>query len=125
VVVVVVVMVMFGDAGMQEALRPWLGKEVRDAELAALLRDQYANFVIGELVGGKRGGSEFTSISDFPTRLLIRIQVAARKAQVWGVEQRERRQSRPSLKRRVGDLDGEDWEVRSKERLLRSRRGVY
>ena len=59
-----------------------------------------------------------------PIRLLIQIQVAARKAQVWGVEQRERRQSRPSLKRRVGDLDGEDWEVRSKERLLKSRRGV-
>lgn len=39
---------------MQAALRPWLGKEVRDEEVAVLLRERYGSFVVGELAEEQR-----------------------------------------------------------------------
>ncbi|KAK4129850.1 hypothetical protein BT67DRAFT_437465, partial [Trichocladium antarcticum] len=96
-------MMMVGRAEMQGALRPWLGKEVRDEEAATLLRERYGSFVVGELAEEQRD-------------------IAAKNAQARGKQLPEMQDGRRGRKRRVGDLDGEDWEVRSKGKLLRSRR---
>jgi hypothetical protein len=45
-------MIMFGGSELERRLRPWLGKEVRDVELAHMLRTRHESFVIGELHAG-------------------------------------------------------------------------
>jgi hypothetical protein len=42
-------MMMFGGPELEEQLRPWLGKEIEDAELADVFRTKYESFNIGEL----------------------------------------------------------------------------
>jgi hypothetical protein len=43
-------MVMFGGPKLEQKLRLWLGKEVRDLKLANELRTRHESFVIGELL---------------------------------------------------------------------------
>jgi hypothetical protein len=49
-------MVIFGSSEVEAMLRPWLGKEVQDAELADLLREEHGSFIIGELIEEKTSG---------------------------------------------------------------------
>ncbi|KAK4125722.1 hypothetical protein N657DRAFT_678784 [Parathielavia appendiculata] len=53
----VTTMVMFGGQELEAMLRPWLGKEVRDAKLADLLRSRHKSFIIGQLVQEASGES--------------------------------------------------------------------
>lgn len=48
-------MMMFGGSGLEQKLRPWPGKEIKDAELAEEFRSNYESFIIGELGGKKKG----------------------------------------------------------------------
>jgi hypothetical protein len=49
-------MVMFGGWELEVMLRPWLGKQLHDAEIADLLREKHSSFIIGELVEEKTSG---------------------------------------------------------------------
>ncbi|KAL2164868.1 hypothetical protein VTH06DRAFT_164 [Thermothelomyces fergusii] len=52
-------MVMFGGPDLERKLRPWLGKEVRDGEIAEMLRSRHQTFIIGELhEGDQRSGRQ-------------------------------------------------------------------
>ncbi|KAK4044120.1 hypothetical protein C8A01DRAFT_31721 [Parachaetomium inaequale] len=87
-------MIMFRGSELERKLRPWLGKEVRDAELAHMLRTRHESFIIGELHVGKdesRAGK-----------------AAARKAQIVNDRHGYSSQSLAGSKRRVGALDDSD-----------------
>ncbi|KAK4233559.1 hypothetical protein C8A03DRAFT_19390 [Achaetomium macrosporum] len=51
----VTIPMMFGGAELKEKLRPWLGKQVEDEDLALLLQTDYDGFIIGEIVGDGSG----------------------------------------------------------------------
>ncbi|KAK3307400.1 uncharacterized protein B0T15DRAFT_177191 [Chaetomium strumarium] len=110
----VTIPMMYGGAELEDKLRPWLGKDVEDEELAARLEAHYTGFIIGEIVRpgsaadiGQRHGAD-----------------AARKAQILGSRHRWGRRGLGSSRRRTGAQDNDDRETarRSNKRSkLRSR----
>ncbi|KAK3294383.1 uncharacterized protein B0H64DRAFT_400579 [Chaetomium fimeti] len=91
----VTLMMMFGGLEFEQKLRPWVGKEVRDPELAHVLRTKHESFVIGELRVEESKADR----------------VSARRAQVLSDRDRYGGQRLAGSKRHAGALNDSDLEV--------------
>lgn len=101
-------MVMFGGSDVEKSLRPWLGKEVDDREVAEWLRTRHESFIIGELAWGGGHTGELIRVSLIKNKKVGRMLTGyceiARRAHVLEPECH----SRAGMKRQVGGWYGDE-----------------